>query len=122
MRFLMMHRLAESAPEVRNPDPEFVERVGAFVRDWTDRGVLISAEGVHPSERGARVRKVPDGTITAVDGPFTEAKEVVGGFLLIDAEDRAAAVECARRYADLFGQVEVEVRQVVEFEDLAPAP
>ncbi|GAA3465185.1 YciI family protein [Saccharothrix longispora] len=122
MRFLMMHRLAESAPEVRDPSPEFVEEVGAFVQDWIDRGVLISAEGVHPSERGALVRKAPDGAIAATDGPFTETKEVVGGFLLINAEDRAAAVECARRYADLFGQVEIEVRQVVEFEDLPPAP
>ena len=65
--------------------------------------------------------QLPRGKITATDGPFTEAKEVIGGFALINAKDRAEAVEYAQRYADLFEEVEVEVRQVVEFDDL-PAP
>lgn len=60
--------------------------------------------------------------IIGTDGPFTEAKEVIGGFALFNAKDRAEAVEYAQRYADLFEEVEVEVRQVVEFDDLlAPA-
>jgi hypothetical protein len=73
-------------------------------------------QGVHPSAKGALVRKAKSVTVT--DGPFTEAKEVVGGFALINAKDRAEAVEYARRYAELFEAVEVEVRQVVEAEDL----
>ena len=121
MRFLMMHRLDESAPEAWNPSQEFIERMGAFVQDWTDKGILITAEGVHPSEKGALVRKAGSGTITATDGPFTEAKEVIGGFALVNARDRAEAVAYARQYADLFDEVEVEVRQVVEFDEL-PAP
>jgi hypothetical protein len=73
------------------------------------------------SEKGALVRKSRGAAITATDGPFTEAKEVIGGFGLINAKDRAEAVEYAQRYADLFEEIEVEVRQVVEFDDL-PAP
>ena len=117
MRFLMMHRLDEHAPEW-NPSQEFIEKMGAFVQDSIDTGVLITGEGVHPSEKGALIRKARGRAITATDGPFTEAKEVIGGFALINAKDRAEAVKFARRYAALFEEVEVEVRQVVEVEDL----
>jgi hypothetical protein len=118
MRFLMMHRLDERAPEAWNPSPEFMEKMGGMIQDWTARGILITAEGVHPSEKGARVRKTRGGGITATDGPFAEAKEVIGGFGLINAKDRTEAVELARQYAALFDEVEVEVRQVVEFDEL----
>ncbi|HEV8566442.1 MAG TPA: YciI family protein [Actinoplanes sp.] len=121
MRFLMMHRLDERAPEAWNPSQEFIEKMGALIQDWTDKGILITAEGVLPSEKGARVRKTRDAAVSVTDGPFTEAKEVIGGFGLINAKDRAEAVEYAQRYADLFDEVEVEVRQVAEFDDL-PAP
>ncbi|MGW4396584.1 YciI family protein [Amycolatopsis nivea] len=118
MRFLMMHRLDESAPEAWNPSPEFMAKMGAFIQDWTERGILITAEGVHPSEKGAIVRKPRGAAPKATDGPFTEAKEVIGGFALVNAADRAQAVEYASQYADLFDEIEVEVRQVVEFDDL----
>jgi hypothetical protein len=118
MRFLMMHRLDESAPEAWNPSQEFIEKMGAFIQEATDNGVLITAEGVHPSAKGAKVRKTRGAAIKSTDGPFTEAKEVIGGFGLINAKDKAEAVEFASRYADLFDEVEVEVRQVVEFDEL----
>ncbi|QFZ20314.1 YciI family protein [Saccharothrix syringae] len=120
MRFLLMHRLDESRPEAWNPSPEFVEKIGAMIQDWTERGVLITAEGVHPSARGARVRKNSGKAATATDGPFTEAKEVIGGFALINAANREEAVALASSYAELFDEVEVEVRQVVEFDELPP--
>ncbi|MGH3992183.1 MAG: YciI family protein [Pseudonocardiaceae bacterium] len=120
MRFLMMHRLDERAPEW-NPSQEFMAKMGAFIQDSMDKGVLLTGEGVHPSEKGALVRKAQGKAIKVTDGPFTEAKEVIGGFALINAKDRVEAVELARQYAELFEEVEVEVRQVVELEDL-PAP
>lgn len=118
MRFLMMHRLDERASEAWNPSQEFIEKMGAFIQDWIDRGILITAEGVHPSAKGALVRKARGAGTTATDGPFTEAKEVIGGFALVNAADRAQAVEYAQQYAELFDEVEVEVRQVVEFDEL----
>jgi hypothetical protein len=123
MRFLMMHRLDERTPEAWNPSPEFMEKMGGFIQEAASSGVLITAEGVHPSEKGSLVRKARSESITVTDGPFTEAKEVIGGFALINAADRAAAVEFAQRYIQLFAgiEIEVEVRQVVEFDDL-PAP
>lgn len=120
MRFLMMHRIDESAPEAWNPSPEFVTRMGGFIQESFDSGVLITAEGVHPSEKGSLVRKAKAGKVTVTDGPFTEAKEVIGGFALINAADRAEAVAFAQRYTDLFEgtEIEVEVRQVVEFDEI----
>jgi hypothetical protein len=118
MRFLMMHRLDERLPEAWNPSKEFIEKMGAFIQDSIDNGILITAEGVHPSEKGALVRKSRAGGISSTDGPFTEAKEVIGGFALINATDRAEAVRFAQRYAELFDEIEVEVRQVVEFDEL----
>jgi hypothetical protein len=121
MRFLMMHRLDERAPEAWNPSQEFMQKMGTFIQDSIDKGIVITAEGVHPSAKGALVRKARGAAATAKDGPFTEAKEVIGGFALLTFSDRAEAVEYAKRYAELFEEVEVEVRQVVEFDDL-PAP
>lgn len=120
MRFLMMHRLDESIPEAWNPSQEFMERMGSFIQDSFDKGILITAEGVHPSQTGALVRKATSEGITVTDGPFTEAKEIIGGFALFNAADRAEAVAYASRYAELFQgvEIEIEVRQVVEFEDL----
>jgi hypothetical protein len=120
MRFLMMHRVDERVPEAWNPTPEFIEKMGAFMQETAEKGILITAEGVHKSEKGARVRKSKDAVFSATDGPFTESKEVIGGFALINAKDRAEAVELARQYAALFDglEIEVEVRQVVEFDEI----
>jgi hypothetical protein len=118
MRFLMMHRLDERAPEAWNPSQEFMEKMGAFIQDSMEKGILITAEGVHPSDKGALVRKSRGAGTIATDGPFTEAKEVIGGFALLNFNDRAEAVAYAEKYADLFEEVEVEVRQIFEFEDM----
>lgn len=121
MRFLMVHRLDESKPEAWNPSKEFMAKMSETIQDWTERGILITAEGVHPSAKGSLVRKTHDAGTSTTDGPFTEAKEVIGGFALINATDRAQAVAYAREYAQLFDEIEVEVRQVVEFDDLPDA-
>lgn len=120
MRFLMMHRLDESVPEAWNPSQEFMAKMGAFIQDSFAKGILITAEGVLPSETGALVRKDQKSKVTVTDGPFTEAKEVIGGFALINAKDRAEAVAYAQSYTELFTdvEIEVEVRQIAEFEDL----
>lgn len=119
MRFLMMHRVDEHDPKSWNPSQEFIEQMGGFIQEAAETGILITAEGVHPTEKGSLVRKPRGAAIRVTDGPFAEAKEVIGGFALINAADRAEAVEFAKRYVELFDQdIEVEVRQVVEFEDL----
>ncbi len=119
MRFLMMHRVDESDPQSWNPSQEFIGKMGAFIQEAAEKDILITAEGVHPTEKGSLVRKARGAAIRVTDGPFAEAKEVIGGFALINAADRAEAVEFAKRYVELFDQeIEVEIRQVVEFDEL----
>lgn len=120
MRFLMMHRVSEQEEKAWDPSREFVEKIGAYMQKAFESGVVTVAEGVWKSDRGAMVRKDRSGGVKSTDGPFTEAKEVIGGFVLINAKDRAEAVALAEEYIALFDGIEisVEVRQVVEFEDL----
>ncbi|WP_083268536.1 YciI family protein [Lentzea guizhouensis] len=120
MRFLMMHRVSEQEEKAWDPTPEFIEKMGAYMEKAFADGTVITAEGVWKSDRGAMIRKDRGGHVKSTDGPFTEAKEVIGGFALINAEDRAEAVALAREYIALFDGIEisVEVREVVEAEDL----
>ena len=122
MRFLLMHKIDERQPGAFNPSPEFVEKMGGFIEEVTKAGVLLAADGVLPTDKGARVRHTPTKT-TVIDGPFTEAKEVVGGFAMVQVRSKEEAIEWATRFADLFGdlEVEVEVRQVAEFADIEGA-
>ncbi|GGM71409.1 hypothetical protein GCM10011609_03850 [Lentzea pudingi] len=120
MRFMLMHRVREDDPASWEPTPELIERMNAFVEKLVADGVMLGAEGVR--QQGAVVRR--RGTATkSTDGPFTEAKEVVGGFLLINAKDLAEATAVAEEYITCFAGVEemsVEVRQVAEAEDIEP--
>ncbi|MCX2947318.1 YciI family protein [Lentzea sp. NEAU-D7] len=120
MRFMLTHRVPQDDPASWEPTPELVERMNAFVEKLTADGVMLGAEGVQ--QQGAVVRR-RGAAIRSTDGPFAEAKEVVGGFLLISAKDLAEATAVAAEYITCFAGVEemsVEVRPVAEFEDIEP--
>ncbi len=121
MRYLMIHKLDESLPEAWNPSQEFIEKMGAFMGEFQASGVLLAAEGVHQSSEGAIIRKDAKG-LSVTDGPFAEAREVIGGFALVKVADKAEAIELGRRFADLFPEVSVEVRRVFEDEDFGEQP
>ena len=76
-------------------------------------GALVSTEGCLPTALGARVR-LADGKITVTDGPFTESKEVVGGFAILQAKSKAEAIELAREFLQVAGDGECEIRQIFE--------
>jgi len=117
MRF-MLFMYPRIASEDWEPDPEAVARMGAFNEELVKRGLLLAADGLHPQEEGARVTYA-GGTPTVTDGPFTEAKEVVGGYWLIQAGSLDEAVEWARRVpADEHNMV--EVRRVFELDEFPP--
>ena len=88
----------------------------AFNEALTQAGVLLALDGLHPASKGARVRVQGSGTKTVTDGPFTEAKELVGGYWLIDVKSKEEAVEWASRCPGEDGDV-IEVRQVFEMSD-----
>ena len=122
MRFMMLmipHGYESAAP---GTVPDDVERVGsmmAFNESLQKAGVLIGCEGLHPPSMGARV-SFPGGKPKVVDGPFAEAKEVLGGYWLIDVASRAEAIEWASRCPGGENEV-IEIRQVQELEDFSPA-
>ena len=85
--------------------------MGKLVEESFKSGVLLATEGCLPSAAGARVR-LSGGKITVTDGPFTETKEIVGGFALIKAESKQEAIEFTKRFLRIAGDGETEIRQV----------
>lgn len=118
MRYLMVHKIDESRPEAWNPSPEFQAAMGEFMAECAESGVLLAAEGVTQSKDGAVLRKTAGGGVTVTDGPFAEAREVIGGFAVVDVESKEQALELAKRFMSLFEEVSVEVRRIHEVEDL----
>ena len=97
MRFMVIVKATpESEKEGALPDPQLLIEMGKYNEELIKAGVLLALDGLHPSSKGARV-KFSGKSRTVVDGPFTEAKEVCGGFYLIDVADKAAAVKWAAK-------------------------
>src|SRR3982751_1221984 len=113
MRFLMVHRVDEKKPGAFSPSPEVFAEVGKLIEEMTKAGVFLAGDGVLPSSAGAKVR-YEDGERTLTDGPFTEAKEVIAGFAILDVRSKEEAIERSGRFAAVIGDVEVEVRQIAE--------
>jgi hypothetical protein len=120
MQFLMLIKIANDTDHETGKQlpPELDAAMGALINEWSQSGAMVSAAGLKPTSKGARVRLNPD-KVTVTDGPFTEAKEVIGGFFLLEAKDKAAAVEMTRRFVEIHGEVlgknftlECEVRQL----------
>jgi len=117
MRFMVMHYSTADNEEGVPPTPEHIAAIGQLMQESAMAGVLLSGEGVHPSSKGARI-EVSDGNMRVIDGPFAEAKEVIAGFAILECRDREEAIEHAKRFAAIAGAPRIDVRQVVEFEDL----
>ena len=113
MRFLCVHRAPESNSP---PTPELMAGMGNLIGEMTAAGVLISTEGCLPTSKGLRIR-ITDGQFAVTDGPFTEAKEVIGGFALIEVKSREEAIEWGKRFLAVAGQGESEIRQIAEGPD-----
>ena len=108
MRFLSIYKTAESNTP---PSPEFVAAMQKLIEEGMKSGWLVATEGCLPSALGARVRKA-GGKLTVVDGPFTESKEVVGGFAILEAKSKEDAIRLAREFLKVAGDGECELRQI----------
>jgi hypothetical protein len=121
MRYMVMHYETQDMEDGVPPSPEEQAAVGKYMQEAAMSGVLLTGEGVAPSSAGARV-EVDNGTVRVIDGPFAEAKELIAGFAILEVDSLAEAVEHARRFALLVGSERVDVRRVMEFEDLQQDP
>ncbi|MDD7964813.1 YciI family protein [Actinomycetospora lemnae] len=115
MRFMLLLKYDEAAQAETPPDPAVFEEMGRFNTAMVDAGVLLAGEGLLPSAKGALVAF--DGEEpTVTDGPFAEAKELVGGFWILQVDSLEDAVSWARRAPFRQGE-RIEVRKVAEAED-----
>ncbi|ORE86944.1 DGPFAETKE family protein [Oceanococcus atlanticus] len=120
MRFMMLMipgGYAEAEPGTM-PELEAVEAMTAYNKALEEAGVLITLDGLHPPSMGARV-SFSSGQASVTDGPFAEAKEVLGGYWMIEVSSREEAIEWARRCPARDNEV-IEVRQVMDMDDFPP--
>ncbi len=114
MRFMMLLKLDPAKAPQNGPSQELMEEMGKLIEEMTRAGVLLDTGGLRPLEEGTRIR-LSGGKLTVLDGPFAEAKEVIGGYALIQAKSREEAVEWASRFLAIHGdewEMESEIRQV----------
>lgn len=118
MRFMILRKADAKTEAGAPPTTQLLADMGAYVESLAKAGVLLAGDGLQPTSKGARVT-FTDGKPTVTDGPFTETKELLAGFMIIQASSREEAIEWAKRWPPLDGdgEVELEIRQVVEAED-----
>ena len=121
MRFMIIVKATpESEKEGALPDPQLLAEMGKFNEELIKAGVVLAMDGLHPSSKGARVTF--SGTSrTVVDGPFTEAKELIAGFWIWQVKSLEEAIEWVKRCPNPHNvDSEIEIRQVFEMEEFAP--
>jgi hypothetical protein len=123
MRFMVMVKATKESEAGILPKPEAFAAMGKYNAELVKAGVLLAAEGLAASSRGARVKFSGDKRIV-IDGPFTETKELVAGFWIIQVKSLEEAIEWVKRAPNVFfpnGEAEVEIRKVSEVEDFGDA-
>ena len=120
MRFMVIVKATKESEEGALPDPQLLLDMGKYNEELIKAGVLLAADGLHPSSKGARV-KFSGKSRTVVDGPFSETKELIAGFWLWQVKSLEEAIEWVKRCPNPHaGDSEIEIRQVFEMEEFAP--
>lgn len=112
MQFISMIRINENSG--KQPDERLMHDMGKLMEEMTAAGVLVDTAGLHPTSEGKRV-KLSDGRTSVTDGPFTETKEVIGGYAILEVDSMNEAIEVTRRFLDVHGadwDIECEIRQL----------
>jgi hypothetical protein len=110
MKFLSMYKSAERGVP---PSQEEMNKMGKLIEEGMKAGWLVATEGCLPSALGARVRST-NGKVSVTDGPFTESKEVVGGFAILRANSKEEAIQLVKDFLKVVGDGECELRQIYE--------
>ncbi len=119
MRF-MMFMLPNIDPDAEwTPTPEAVATMTKYNEALVKAGALLAGEGLHPQTEGQRVA-FSGGKPTVIDGPFTEAKEMIGGYWILDVKSKDEALEWAKRVPTVGGDFTIELRQIFELDEFPP--
>jgi hypothetical protein len=124
-RYLLMIKSDAMTESGATPSPEMLTAMGALMDEYTKSGAMLSGEGLKPSADGARVRR-KGGKTTVLDGPFTESKELIAGYTMLQVASRAEAIDFAKRWLPIHAaggaeECEIEIRQLFELEDVPVA-
>ena len=120
MRFMVIVKATKDS-EGALPDPQLMADMNKFNDELLEAGVLVGYDGLHPSSKGARVH-FSGKNRTVIDGPFTESKELIAGFWFWQVKSLEEAIEWVKRCPNPDGgEADIEIRQVFEPEDFAPA-
>ena len=123
MRFMIIVKATKESETGATPSPEMIACMGKYNEELTKAGVMLDAAGLRASKYGARVKFGPGKKPTVVDGPFTEAKELIAGYWMIDVKSLDEAVEWVKRVPNPTGEeAQIEIRQVFEAEDFDMSP
>ena len=121
MRFMIIIKSNERSEAGVMPSERVFTEMGAYNEELVKAGVMLAAEGLHPSSRGARVRSV-NGMLSVIDGPFAEAKELIAGFWILQLRNIDEAIAWVKRVPNPDNEDwEIEIRQVGELEDIGDA-
>jgi len=117
MRFMIMIKADKTTEAGGLPDEKLLTEMGKFNEELVKAGVMLAGEGLHPSSKGARV-KFSGEKVTVIDGPFSEAKELIADFWLWQVKSKEEAIEWVKRCPHPpQGEMEIEIRQLFETED-----
>ncbi|HEV3113463.1 MAG TPA: YciI family protein [Candidatus Binataceae bacterium] len=121
MRFMILRKADKNTETGAMPSTELITEMMKYNEELIKAGVMLAGDGLHPSSRGARV-KFSGGKPTIIDGPFTETKELIAGFTMIEVKSKEEALQWVKRWPalDADGEVELEIRQVIEASDFGP--
>jgi hypothetical protein len=121
MRFMVMVKATKESEAGVMPSEQLLAEMGRYNEELVKAGVLLAGEGLHPSSKGVRVR-FSGKERKVIDGPFTETKELVAGFWLMQCRSKEEVIEWVRRCPNpMEGESEIEIRQVFEAEDFGDA-
>jgi hypothetical protein len=123
MRFMIIVKATADTEAGMKPEEKLFHDMAAYHEDLAKAGMLLDGSGLQPSSKGWRI-KYDGAKRTLVDGPFTETKELIAGYTLIQAKSREEAIEWTRRFPHPMGDgkgCEIEVRQLYELEDFGPS-
>src|SRR5215218_6051386 len=121
MRFMILIKANKDSEAGVMPSAELLAEMGKFNEELVKAGVLLAGEGLHPSSKGVRIR-FSGANRTVIDGPFSETKELLAGFWLIQVKSREEAIEWVKRAPNPMPgtEAEIEIRQVFDAEDFGP--
>lgn len=121
MRFMIIVKASKDSEAGVMPSQQLLAEMGRYNEELVKAGILLAADGLHPSSKGARV-KLSGAKRTVIDGPFAETKELIAGFWLWQVKSKEEAIEWVKRCPNPHNEeCEIEIRQVFEAEDFGPA-